>query len=91
MNQAELTILKSSVAEHVAAFRALCSDDEREQVKVARKLMREALKTVPQFEALEAYQVLLVFIEEFTDFALFVTEERTKQNASLCVGKTGQC
>jgi tellurite resistance protein len=84
------TILASTVAEHIVAFRCLCTPAEQRQIREARSKMRDVLKSTPGFTDLEDYQILSMFIEEFADFASFVSEENQRNCPQRFTGKVAE-
>lgn len=73
------TILGGTVAEHLLAFRKLCSQEEKAAVNAARKIMRECLSAVQAFAELEDYQFLSLLIEEFAELAIFCAENNGEE------------
>lgn len=86
-------VLGSRVGEHLAAFRVI-SESTFEQRAAARKLFRDYMKTQvdnPAFQPLDDAGILCMFLEEFSEFAMFIMRDNqeTQARSGMPVQKAG--
>lgn len=84
-NQILKTVLTASVAEHLAAFRAINQGSES-AIDNARKALREWLGSQEQIGDME---ILSVLLEEFAEFAIFAGQEIQRERVQQCFGQRG--
>jgi len=89
-NEVLRTVLTSSVAEHIHAFRAL-NECSQQDIMRGREALRDWIGTQREttFKDLGDLGVLSVLLEEFANFAIYVSEELKEENRDVYLCQRG--